>query len=67
MTPPATVTDTATTDAARRYVHLTRKQVAQLYGVSEDTITEWVKAGKFPPPLRLSARTHRWRWADLPA
>jgi predicted DNA-binding transcriptional regulator AlpA len=38
------------------------KRVAQLLAVSRRTITNWVRRGLFPPPLRLGAggRTLRW-------
>jgi predicted DNA-binding transcriptional regulator AlpA len=65
-TAEATAQVRAAADGARQ-LYLTRAQVAELYHVSQDTITEWVKAGRFPPPVRLSSRTHRWRLADLPA
>lgn len=34
--------------------------VGALLGVGGDTIRRMVKAGTFPPPLALSATTHRW-------
>lgn len=37
---------------------------AGLLPVSEKTIWNWVKQGKFPPPLKISGRTV-WRSSDV--
>lgn len=34
---------------------------AMLAGVHEDTLAAWVKAGKLPPPIKLSEKTQGWR------
>ena len=39
---------------------VTRRQLAQKYGVTPSTITNWVREGRLPEPLKLSQRTHRW-------
>ena len=31
--------------------------------ISEDTLKEWIKAGKFPRPLRANDRTTLWSYA----
>ena len=31
--------------------------------ISEDTIKEWIKAGKFPRPLRVNDRKTLWSYA----
>ena len=31
--------------------------------ISEDTLREWIKAGKFPRPLRVTDRTTLWSYA----
>ena len=31
--------------------------------ISEDTLREWIKAGKFPRPLRVNDRTTLWSYA----
>ena len=31
--------------------------------ISEDTLKEWIKAGKFPRPLRVNDRTTLWSYA----
>ena len=31
--------------------------------ISEDTLKEWIKAGKFPRPLRVDDRTTLWSYA----
>lgn len=38
-----------------------RAVCSMLAGVHEDTLAAWVKAGKLPPPIRLSNRTVGWR------
>ena len=30
--------------------------------ISEDTLKEWIKAGKFPRPLRVNDRTTLWSY-----
>lgn len=41
--------------------------VNALLGVSGDTLRRMVRAGKFPPPVALSATTHRWPAAAVHA
>ncbi len=36
-----------------------------LIGVGQTTIYEWVKTGKFPAPIRLSAGVSVWRVEDV--
>ena len=31
--------------------------------ISEDTLREWIKAGKFPRPLRVNDRTTLWSYS----
>ena len=31
--------------------------------ISEDTLREWIKAGKFPRPLRVNDRATLWSYA----
>lgn len=44
---------------------LTVKQIANRYGVHEATVHRWVKARRFPRPIRLGENCTRWRLADL--
>jgi prophage regulatory protein len=46
---------------------LTSAQVARLTSYSVKQIYNLTRAGKLPPPLRLSARRLRWRRADIEA
>jgi excisionase family DNA binding protein len=39
---------------------LTLNQVAALVGVTRQTITAWVKEGRFPKPLRIGRRRRFW-------
>ena len=39
--------------------------VAQLIGVCGDTVRRWVKAGTFPPPIRLGPRALGWRVEEI--
>lgn len=38
-----------------------------LLPVSPATLWRWVKAGRFPAPVRLSDSVTAWRWADVQA
>lgn len=42
-----------------------RRQVEQLVQLSRSTIYAAVKAGTFPPPVRIGARAVAWRVADV--
>jgi prophage regulatory protein len=44
---------------------LRRRQVEKLTGLSRSTIYQYVKAGDFPPPVRLGARAVGWCYADV--
>ena len=47
---------------------VTKKQVAELLAVSPHTVTDWCKAGKFPPPFRaMPGAPDRWRLKDVEA
>ena len=35
-------------------------QLCNRFGISEATLAKWVKAGKFPAPLRLGSRKRIW-------
>lgn len=41
------------------------KQLKQRLGVSGSSIWAWVKAGKFPKPIKLSENTTAWSAADI--
>jgi prophage regulatory protein len=45
--------------------YLTDKQVAERLTVSTATIRRWVRAGKFPRPVKLEVGTVRWLEASL--
>lgn len=45
--------------------YLTVDQVAQRYGVSEDSIWRWKRDGDLPAPLRVGLNCTRWRLPDL--
>jgi predicted DNA-binding transcriptional regulator AlpA len=41
---------------------LRKSEVLALLGVTAGTLTEWVRNGHFPPPLRTAkGAPHRWR------
>ena len=48
-------------------LYLKRREVAAALGVSEDTITGYVKRGVLPQPIKLSSRRHVWPAADIHA
>ncbi len=39
---------------------LAEKEVCSMLGISPSTLDNWRKAGTFPQPLMLSAKTIRW-------
>ena len=43
---------------------VTRAQIAEAFGVSTKTVTRWVAAGKFPPPIHVLGGS-RWREKDV--
>ncbi|UWQ22401.1 AlpA family transcriptional regulator [Jannaschia sp. W003] len=44
-----------------------RAELEQMLGISRSTIYAWLKAGRFPPPLRLGERAVGWRASDIEA
>ena len=46
---------------------LTPCQVADLCRVHPATLRRWARTGRFPPPLRLSPSTLRWRRESVEA
>lgn len=44
---------------------LTTKQVAELLSISERTLWRLVSSGRLPKPIKLSARTVRWKHSDI--
>ena len=38
---------------------------ARLGGIGRTTLWSWVRAGEFPPPLKVGAKRIMWREADL--
>ncbi len=48
--------------------HLTAEQVAEWLGIGLTLFKQLVRAGDFPPPLRMGARkAQRWPWMDVVA
>ena len=45
--------------------YLREKQVLELLPVSRSTLWRWVKAGTFPPPVKLSPGVTVWRASDV--
>lgn len=41
------------------------KTVCMMTGLSKSTIYAWVKAGKFPAPIKLSLTMTAWRNSDI--
>ena len=39
--------------------------LAERYSVHRVTIWRWVREGKFPAPIKLTAGCSRWRMADV--
>lgn len=47
--------------------YLRLKQVLSIFPVGKSTWWEGVRSGRFPKPVRLSARTSAWRVEDIRA
>lgn len=47
--------------------YLLSKQVAERFGTTTTSLRRWVADGKFPKPLKITARTSRWRLSDIEA
>jgi predicted site-specific integrase-resolvase len=45
---------------------LSRRDLAELFGVTPLTVSRWFREGRLPPPLPLS-RWPRWRVKDIEA
>jgi prophage regulatory protein len=41
--------------------------VLDAIGVKKSSIYQWIRDGKFPPPVRLGARSVGWRQSDIDA
>lgn len=41
------------------------KQVTELCSISNRTLFNYLKDGRFPKPVRPNARTRRWRTCDV--
>jgi predicted DNA-binding transcriptional regulator AlpA len=46
---------------------LTLAEVADVFSVSRQCVLNWVDAGQFPRPIRISRRYVRWLLADVKA
>lgn len=44
---------------------LTAKEVCELVAISVSGLRLMVRSGRFPPPLVLAPRIHRWRPSDV--
>lgn len=43
------------------------QELAVRLGIDRGTLARWTRAGTFPPPIRLSARTFAWRVSAVEA
>jgi len=50
-----------------RPAYLSKASLATALDVSESSIDEYVRTGKIPKPVRLSAGCVRWRWDSVDA
>ena len=46
---------------------ITDSFLAERYSVHRVTIWRWVREGRFPSPIKLTAGCSRWRMADVEA
>lgn len=44
---------------------LTLKEVAELLDVSQSTMRNLVKDGRFPGPVKVTARVNKWLYSDV--
>ena len=44
---------------------LRKTQLLEIVGISESTLDRMVKAGRFPPPLRIGKRSVAWSEAEV--
>ena len=47
--------------------YLKHAEVAALLGVTQRTLQNWVRDGRFPQPMRLTRIALRWRREDIDA
>lgn len=52
-------------EGARPPSYVSVRSLARELDVSETTVSEMVRRGVLPPPLRLSSGCVRWCWADV--
>lgn len=57
--PPAPTTE------AEQPKLLTKYEAARKASINPRTLENWVKAGRFPKPVRIGTRTVRWRPEDV--
>jgi predicted DNA-binding transcriptional regulator AlpA len=43
--------------------YLNIEDITNSLKISEDTLSKWIKEGKFPRPLRMNDRTTLWSYA----
>jgi len=46
---------------------ITDREVARMLDASRSGVWKWSKEGKFPAPIKLSARCTRWRLSEVQA
>lgn len=43
------------------------RQVLELVPVARSCLYNWIREGRFPPPLRIGPKTSAWRETDIRA
>jgi excisionase family DNA binding protein len=46
---------------------LSDRQAAERLGIHRKSVWQWVREGRFPAPVKLSAHTTRWRLSEIEA
>jgi predicted DNA-binding transcriptional regulator AlpA len=46
---------------------LRRQQVLERFGISNSTLNNWIKAGRFPAPIELGPNVRAWLEEELDA
>jgi predicted DNA-binding transcriptional regulator AlpA len=50
---------------SERCAYASKRQVAEYFGISPNTVNVWVKEYGLPAPVKLAPQTHRWRWSEV--
>ena len=52
------------TDDKHRPIHVTKKEVADMFAISTKQLERWIERGRYPPPIKLDKRTLRFSYYE---